>query len=167
MLITRTNLLATVADYSDKEQARFWGKMCPEPNTGCWLWTASFRTTGYGQINLRHRNVGAHRLAYELHHGPIPDGLCVLHRCDTPACCNPTHLFLGTRVDNNRDMASKGRSLHGEAHPHVSMTDAEIARLRADHAAGVGPAELTRRTGLTRSRVGTIPYGKWCRRAYR
>jgi hypothetical protein len=83
---------------------------------GCWLWTGTkVGTMGYGWIRLRNdegvmaHGAVAHRIAYELFVGPIPDGLWVLHRCDTPACVNPEHLFLGNRADNMRDAREKGR----------------------------------------------------------
>jgi hypothetical protein len=81
----------------------------PIPDTGCWLWAGKTSPGGYGKIVVKGRNIRAHRLAYELVHGPIKDGLWVLHRCDTPACIWPGHLWLGSVKDNNRDMARKGR----------------------------------------------------------
>lgn len=77
---------------------------------GCWLWTGSVNSKGYGRIWYPpHRFVFVHRLAWTLAYGPVPDGLCVLHRCDTPRCVRPDHLFLGTIRDNNHDMMRKGR----------------------------------------------------------
>jgi len=89
-------------------EERFWAKV--ERGEGCWLWTASRTSTGYGQINVDHRPLKAHRVAWELTYGPIPDGLFVCHHCDVPLCCRPDHLFLGNDADNMRDCAAKGRN---------------------------------------------------------
>lgn len=82
----------------------------PEPNSGCHLWTGTVCKHGYGRIYRKGASpVLVHRVAWERVHGPIPAGLKVCHRCDTPSCVNPDHLFLGTQRDNLRDMYAKGR----------------------------------------------------------
>jgi hypothetical protein len=91
--------------------------------SGCWLWTRERRYTAecrkrnglldYGAFWLDGKYVTAHRAAYQLLTGPIPDGLFVLHRCDIPGCVNPDHLWLGTHADNMADMANKGRRRGG------------------------------------------------------
>lgn len=86
----------------------------PEPNTGCHLWTGAMNQHGYGTVKERGRSRLAHRVAWIQAYGAIPKGagyhgICVLHRCDTPACCNPKHLFLGTQRTNMSDCRAKGR----------------------------------------------------------
>lgn len=96
---------------------RFWEKVDRRGPDECWEWKDSLGTTGYGQFctydGQRNHTLKAHRVAYELTNGQIPDGLCVLHRCDNRRCVNPFHLFLGTRGDNWNDMISKGRGTLG------------------------------------------------------
>lgn len=92
-----------------KTKDRFFEKVIPEPNSGCWLWIGAWHGDGYGIVKIRQVNFRTHRVSWELHNGPIPDGLCVLHKCDTPCCVNPNHLFLGTQPDNVQDCLNKNR----------------------------------------------------------
>lgn len=101
----------------------------------CWLWQAAVRGKhSYGAFWLDGRQQPAHRVMWVLTHGPIPDGLLVLHRCDVPLCVNPDHLFLGATVDNVRDMTEKGRraSTRGDANGNAKLTERDVLSIRAD-----------------------------------
>lgn len=100
------------------------------PESGCWLYLGSVDGGEYGTVSTRRgcSPAKAHRLAYEEVNGPIPGGMDVCHRCDTPRCVNPDHLFIGTRLDNMRDCVAKGRQARGE---YLSQKRREAARKRA------------------------------------
>jgi hypothetical protein len=95
----------------DKYATRFWTKVIKGQT--CWLWTGATNAKGYGIFGFRDKLMRAHRVAYMLTHGPIVDGLLVCHRCDTPACVRPDHLFVGTAADNTKDARRKGRLKSG------------------------------------------------------
>lgn len=89
---------------------RFWEKVDRAEGDACWEWQAGRFSNGYGQfMRVKHQMALAHRMAYELTNGPIPEGLLVLHRCDNRPCVRPDHLWLGTHSENMRDMHAKGR----------------------------------------------------------
>lgn len=131
----------------------------------CWLWTGALNAYGYGQISRpgkRGGNVTAHRAIFELHSGgPIPDGLFVLHRCDTPKCVNPAHLFLGTQADNIADMMAKGRcrsrGLSGERNGIAKLNEETVRRIRERYAAGgVSQQQLADEAGVTRAAISAV-----------
>jgi hypothetical protein len=100
--------MATVED-------RFWANV--DKSGDCWEWQASVNLDGYGRFCLKGKRIRAHRLSWVLANGEIPEGMCVLHKCDNPPCVSPDHLFLGTRADNVRDMVQKGRCRSGTCNP--------------------------------------------------
>lgn len=142
-------------------EERFWEKV--RKSSGCWEWTAS-KINGYGRIGLTRarRQMFAHRLSYELHYGPVPDGLFVLHKCDNPGCVRPDHLFLGTLTDNNRDRAQKGRNLSvkGENHGRAKITNRDVVQMRQLYKNGKTPAELAKKYGISQSNVSRIVRGR-------
>jgi HNH endonuclease len=126
----------------------------PEPNSGCLLWCGSFRKNGYGQFFPKKGvSMLAHRASWELQNGPIPTGLSILHKCDVPACVEPSHLFPGTQADNMADMVKKGRSTQGARHPNARTSESKVREI----AAAVGSyREISIRFGVTRDIVSHI-----------
>jgi hypothetical protein len=117
---------------------RFWSKVALGGSDECWEWQAARRTAGYGAFKIGGRQGkihNAHRIAWVLTHGEIEDELFVLHRCDNRPCCNPAHLFLGTQLDNMRDMFAKGRRppAVGERSGNARLTEAAVIAARANY----------------------------------
>lgn len=143
----------------------------------CWLWTGAKSEFGYGNVRINKKYLRAHRVSYELANGPIPEDMCVLHRCDTPACVNPDHLFLGTLKDNSHDMWRKGRGNppagkrhgsitkpssvgRGETHSQSRLTRSEVREIRRLSALGKSRVEVGRMFNIVPQHVGRIVRGK-------
>jgi len=138
---------------------RFWAKV-NKIEGRCWEWTAALDTAGYGSFRVGSRLVGAHRISYEIHHGPIPDGLWILHHCDNPCCVNPEHLFLGTRSDNMFDCSRKGRyvnnALCGEDSPDAKLTNRDVLSIRQSYKDGHTQRRLALEYGVSPANISCI-----------
>lgn len=120
--------------YKGTLEQRFWRKVGKTDD--CWYWIAAKSPKGYGNLWNGNRVEHAHRVAYKLFIGPIPDGLFVCHTCDEPSCVNPAHLFLGTNEDNQRDASRKGRTAAGTKHPNSKLTSEQVIEMRTLYATG-------------------------------
>ena len=138
---------------------RFEEKYIPEPNSGCWIWTAFTDRHGYGKFIVAGQMKLAHRVSWEIENGSIPENQCVLHRCDTPCCVNPSHLFIGTHRDNMRDMANKGRCYdgRGEKNSNAKFTDDDVLSIRADDRS---QTIIAKDYGVGQTAIGKIKRGE-------
>lgn len=110
---------------------------------------------------MNDRPTPAHRAAYLLCVGNIPDGMFVCHSCDNPRCCNPKHLFLGTQQDNVDDCVAKGRHSHGERHPRAMLTEDDVRQILAARGGPRGTgASLAREFGVSKATIGAIWNGR-------
>lgn len=144
---------------NEKDIKRFWSKV--EITDGCWLWHGNWRHKGYGAFWHSGRTHFAHRVSYWLAYNNLPSELFVCHHCDNPACVNPAHLFLGTNLDNVRDMQRKGRLgnpqgskrnnghlVSGERNGKAICSDEVVEHIRYLHTTqGLTAAELAKRFG--------------------
>lgn len=136
---------------------RVWSKVAKGENEdACWLWLGRKNTDGYGGLEVHGRGVMAHRSVWTLVNGPIPDGLCVLHKCDRPQCVNPAHLFLGTKTDNNTDMQMKGRSARGQKNGMCKLTPLVVSEIRRRRRDGETCVAIANSVGVSNQLVSRI-----------
>lgn len=128
----------------------------------CWEWLGSKNSRGYGRVVWNGKNVRAHRVAWELANGPIPEGKCVLHYCDNPSCVNPHHLWVGSHADNMHDMVEKGRQVYhrGESHGMSKLTEQDVREIRFFLDAGYSQKALALMYGVSISTISLIKTGK-------
>lgn len=129
----------------------FWSRVAK--SDGCWEWQGTLGHKGYGVLKYKGKMVYAHRLSYELHKGPLPDGMCACHHCDNPRCVNPDHLFAGTKAENCNDRHRKGRTPSGERTARAVLTAEKALEIRSLSDRGVDRSEIARQYGVTKSAV--------------
>lgn len=154
------------AKITERAWARFDASYNRGPNDSCWEWSGAINEWGYGITSWRRL---AHREAFARAHGPIPDGLCVLHHCDNRKCVNPSHLWLGTRRDNTADMDAKGRrksgtlgrpGRRGEAHHLAKLSWPIVRDMRRRASEGESAKQLAERFGVFHQHVRKILRGE-------
>ena len=129
--------------------------------SGCWLWIGGTRLNSKGVPYPRHwtddkKSIGAHRFSFELVRGAIPKGMYVCHKCDTPLCVNPDHLFVGTHHDNMRDMVQKKRSFTGRGENKKGL--AKLTNQQADQIRkmDISHQKLASMFGVSATTIGRI-----------
>jgi hypothetical protein len=152
---------------SEADKIRFWSKVEKKGESECWPWKEgrkSGKDGGYGLFTFKGTGYIATRIAYYIYFGEDPSDRLCCHRCDTPSCTNPSHLFLGTVMDNNRDKISKGRdvNLKGEKHPMAKMTEKMVSDIRHRYASGESATKISNELNIGLSTITrAITYKNW------
>ena len=129
---------------------------------GCWLWMGATNRSrnGYGMFRVSRVAHYAHRAAYASVHGELPEGVVVMHRCDTPLCCNPAHLCVGTQADNLKDMADKGRNLRNGVSMNAKLFKDQAATARLMLEQGARQKDVAELFGVTQGTISRLANGK-------
>ncbi|RJQ04853.1 MAG: hypothetical protein C4551_10260 [Bacillota bacterium] len=173
--IGRRKFCSRECRYRKSEAERFWAKV--EKGEGCWLWRGGLQDQGYGIFNFRGQSELAHRVAFFLIYGRWPEP-CGLHSCDNPPCVRPEHIFEGTRCDNNKDRAQKGRTranigatmrryperqARGERQGSAKLSAVIVKEIKTRASAGESQRDLAAAYGVSKTCVGEILRGHtWC-----
>jgi DNA-binding XRE family transcriptional regulator len=149
-------------ELNEIEISRFHSNVNKKNEDECWNWTGYKQKSGHGQLRMRQQNFYAHRIAYIITNGQYNENLCVCHKCDNPACCNPKHLFLGTMSDNMKDKVIKNRQSKGTEVSGI-LTEQEVLEIKRIYADGnTTQTLLGRKYGVTQSTIGRIISGhRW------
>lgn len=141
--------------------SHFWSHVQVRGENDCWEWTYHRSPRGYGWVGFKGSMKQAHRVAYILTLGEIPDALCVCHTCDNPPCCNPSHLFLGTHQDNMTDRKNKNRSARnmGEKNGQSKLTRSDVIDILHRHHNGETEEALAKEKNVSQSTVSKIVLG--------
>lgn len=147
----------STSNYSTPDIQRFWSKVnISDDPDACWEWKAG-KVQGYGAFWMSGENYRSHRVSYELYYGEIPSGLFVCHHCDNRKCVNPSHLFLGTNADNQRDKTNKNRQAKGEQNGKSKLTLEQVVCIRQRYTrGGIYLRELAEMFNVTERTVGYI-----------
>lgn len=142
---------------TDEMRRHFWNLVDKRGADECWPWKAGRSSKGYGYTTVSQKQIGSHRVAWELANNQIiQPGMCVCHHCDNPICCNPSHLFLGTVDDNIQDKVKKGRSPSREENGRAKLTTEQVLKIRSLHAQGVSLRKLAKMFGVCQNNIFVI-----------
>lgn len=139
---------------------RFWSMVLRLSNDECWPWLGGTERGGYGRFKVEGYYKRAHRVAWELVNGAIPMSVCVCHKCDVPACVNPSHLFLGTVAENVADMGRKDRKARGQS-ISKSLNNYQVLDIARRVRNGEVGSKLAREYGVHTSTVSAIKVGRY------
>lgn len=147
--------MAEVMDIEAWRIPLFWAKV--NKTQSCWLWTASKDGMGYGLFGIQPRRIKrAHIISWILHRGSVPNGMLVLHNCDTPSCIRPDHLHLGTIQDNMDERNAKSRHAHGETSGRAKLKAFDVLRIRQLRSEGMLLEEIASLYGVASETISGI-----------
>lgn len=156
-MISKSASVLSLENFSESDKERFWSYVEKLGNeSGCWLWIGGMTDAGYGAFWFKGTTQAAHRVAYLLVNGDIDHSLDGCHRCDTPCCVNPEHIFLGTEADNYRDSKSKGRNVRGEKHGMSKLTEEDVRSIRFLRDSGIRNSKIAKIFNVTQALIGYI-----------
>ena len=134
----------------------FWPRVHRHGSRGCWVWTGTRSSCGYGRIISKGKRIKVHRMMYEAFVGSIPLEMFVCHSCDNRACCNPKHLFLGTQLDNMRDCVKKDRHNRGSRNCNAKLNEESIKHIRELASTGMTGKQIAEIFGVSNARIYEI-----------